>query len=174
MSIRLISYRIRIVLIITLALFIVCTCDHGLNPNDIEPEILLTGISGTITFQNWPAVDSLYNLRIVAFISYPPENIINELMLGLAFAYPAIFDTAHIPYNVDSYDYVFELSPGTYEYICVAQQYGPWLYMNWRSVGQYDIEMETAEPTAIEVIQDSLLKNINIYVDFKNLPIQPF
>ena len=157
-----------------LCLVVVCTCDHGLNPENIGPEIQLTGISGTITFQNWPPADSLYNLRIVAFTVFPPQSIVNELIEGTAYAYPAIFDTAHVPYNVDSFDYVFELLPGIYEYICVAQQYGPWLYTDWRAVGQYDLDSATPEPSAVEVIQDSLLENINIDVDFDNLPIQPF
>ena len=157
-----------------MAILLVFACDHGLDPAAYEPQEKVTGISGTITFQNWPTADSLHNLRLVAFHNFPPENIINEILAVEAYAYPAIYDTTHLDYYVDSLEYEFSLPAGQYEYICVAQQYGPFLYTDWRAVGQYDIDVTDPDPSAVEVIQDSVIANINIRVDFQDLPVQPF
>jgi len=157
--------------IFILVLLILIGCDHGLEP--AEPKDKITGISGTVYFQNWPSVDSLKHLRIVAFISFPPQDIFTELISETAFAYPAISDTGNLPYFVDSVYYQFELAAGEYQYIAVAQHYETLLFSGWRAVGQYDTDA-TPEPTAVTVFEDSLLENIDINVDFKNLPIQPF
>jgi hypothetical protein len=162
--------HLYLVLILT---FIVLGCNHGLGPEEIKPEEKKTGISGTIWFQNWPPVDSLQHLRLVAFKSFPPADIVTELTSGQAYAYPTISDTNNLPFFVDSTDYIFELPVGTYEYITVAQHYLTVLLVGWRSVGQYDTD-ETPEPSPVTVLQDSLLPDIDIRVDFRNLPIQPF
>ena len=55
-------------------------CDHGLKPTE-EESSSITGISGLITYQNWPAPDSLKDLRLVVFKNYPPDNIFNEVLI---------------------------------------------------------------------------------------------
>ena len=148
-------------------------CDHGLTPP--EPEKEITGISGTIFYQNWPPVDSIYDLRLVIFKNYPPGDIFSEVMNGKAVVHPAIGES-HLPYQVDTTSYFTELAAGNYQYIVVAQQVQADLYAreSWRVVGQYDTTLTDTLPTPILVIQDSILAKINIIVDFDHLPVQPF
>ena len=61
-----------------------------------------------------------------------------------------------------------------YEYIVVAQQFGPAVFFDWRVVGQYDTTLTDTIPTSVEVFTDSVIKGINIYVDFDSLPGQRF
>ena len=107
------------------------------------------------------------------FKLYPPENILEELSAGRAFVYPAIGED-NLPYYVDSTSFVMELDPGYYEYVAVAQQYGPSLFTDWLAAGQYDTLFSDDLPTAITVSEGELLEDINIDVDFDNLPPQPF
>ncbi len=153
---------------------ILVACDHGIDPGEPEvPALNPSGISGTVFYQNWPSPDSLYNLKLVIFKSFPPVDIIGEVTSGSAVAYPEESDE-NLPYNVDSTNYIVELDTGRYEYIAIAQQYGPGIFFDWRAVGQYDTTLHDTIPTAIRVLEDSILSNINIYVDFDSLPGQPF
>lgn len=150
------------------------SCDHGIDPGEpVVPTSSPSGISGTIFYQNWPTPDSLYNLKLVIFKSYPPVDIVGEVTGGSAIAYPATLDE-NLPYNVDSTNYMVELDKGRYEYIAIAQQYGPGIFFDWRAVGQYDTTLYDSIPTAVNVFEDSITININIYVDFDSLPGQPF
>jgi hypothetical protein len=132
----------------------------------------VTGISGTIFYENWPT-DSLRDLRLVVFKYYPPDSIKNEILGGRAFVYPGLTKKG-LPFNVDSTNYIHELDPGEYGYVVVAQRYGSDVLADWRAVGQYDTVPADVEPSAVTVIADSLLYDIDIYVDFDNLPPQPF
>jgi hypothetical protein len=151
-------------------IFILFDCDHGLAPADSETK---TGIAGTITYEdNWPSADSLKNLRLVVFKKYPPTDIIVEILTGEAFVYPPI-DTISLAFNVTSQEYMLELPSGTFEYVAVAQQYGDNIFSDWRAVGQYDTDSDSL-PTPILLEKNTFLENIDINVDFENLPIQPF
>jgi hypothetical protein len=143
-------------------------CDHGIGPKEKQ-----TGISGTIYYKNWPPVVELINLKLIVFKNFPPGNIINEVLSGEAIVYPEDLSTS-LPINVDSTEFILEMDSGTYEYIVVAQQYGLDVYSNWRAVGHYDLTPLDSLPTEINVIEDELLQNLYIYVDFDSLPIQPF
>jgi hypothetical protein len=147
-------------------------CDHGLEPAEENER---TAISGTITYQNWPPADSLKDLRLVVFKQYPPTDILMTVLSGQAVVYPPI-GSSGLPMNVDSYDYTMDIPAGVYEYTAVAQQYGDSIETDWRAVGQYDTTgtgLDTI-PTTLNVIENQILGNINITVDFHNLPYQPF
>jgi hypothetical protein len=148
-------------------------CDHGLAPTD--PGSKKTGISGTISFANWPADTLLYDLRLVAFKNFPPEDIITEITGGQATVYPAITEGG-LPFYVDRIDYLMELPPGNIEYLVVAHQFRPaFLDTNsWQAAGQYDTTPADSLPTAIVIETGKLLNGIDISVDFTRLPIQPF
>ncbi len=148
------------------------SCDKGLAPAAVNLDIA-NGIQGTILFENWPSPDSLYDLRLVAFRNFPPENIFVELLSEQAYAYPAITDTTHIPFFVDRYEFEFELPPGEYGYLVVAQQYGSNLLLDWRAVGQYDVDADSL-PSPLNVDENAVTRNLVIGVDFDHLPIQPF
>ena len=147
------------------------TCDHGLHP-PTESSSAKTGISGLILYNNWPPADSIFELRLVVFRDFPPTNIVAELLNQRAFVYPALADSS-LPYFVDTTSYILELTADTYEYIVVAQQYGPDLYADWRVVGQYDTNPDPL-PSSVTVKKGELIENININVDFANPPNQVF
>lgn len=149
-------------------LVILLACDHGIAPKPAQ-----TGISGTIYYKNWPPLEQILLLKLIIFEDFPPENIIDEVIGGRAIIYPENLPTSLL-LDVDSSFFLIEMDTGTYDYVVVAQQYGPDLYNNWRAVGQYDTTPQDSIPTRLTVNQDEMLNNINIYVDFDSLPIQPF
>jgi hypothetical protein len=89
------------------------------------------------------------------------------LNAGRAHVHPG-FGEEGLPFPVDTTSYVMELDPGYYEYVVVAQQYGS------LAAGQYDTLFSDELPTPITVISGEILEDINIQVDFDNLPPQPF
>ena len=147
-------------------LVILYACDHGIAPKPTQ-----TGISGTIYYKNWPPLEQILMLKLVVFREYPPENIVEEVTSGRAIFYPEDLTTS-LPLDVDSTFFFVEMDTGNYEYIVVAQQYGT--LTQWLAVGQYDTTPSDPMPTGITVYQDEILSDINIYVDFDSLPIQPF
>ncbi len=158
---------------IVFSLFILCVlavgCDKGLSP---ITEV--TGISGTISFENWPPPDSLLDLRIVAFRQFPPQNIVTDILSQQAITYPALGDSTRIPRNIQNFDFQFTLPPDTFRYVVVAQQYGPNILTDWLAAGQYVINPADSLPSTVIIKQGRLLKDVNINVDFHHLPIQPF
>lgn len=163
-----------VVILVFLFFLFVVQCEHGLSPSDAKqiPQNV-TGISGFILYQNWPSPDSLKNLRLVAFRNFPPQNILAEVLSGSAIVYPPIDTSATLKYNVPFEEYTMPLPPDTFKYIVVAQQYGDNIATDWRAVGQYDTDTDSL-PTPIIIKENTFLEDININVDFKNLPIQPF
>ena len=160
--------------VIILILFLLFSCDHGISPTKTEKisETKSTGISGTIFYQNWPQ-DSLFDLRLVIFKNYPPADIVGEVTSGEAVAYPDI-SLSSLPFYEDSTEFEVSLDPQVYEYIVVAQQFGPAVFFDWRVVGQYDTTLNDTLPSSIEVFSDSMIRDINVFVDFDSLPGQPF
>jgi len=148
---------------------IAVSCDHGLKPPEVE--INKTGLSGTIYYSNWPPADSIVLLKIVFFKTFPPSNILQEVLSNNAKTYPVALDES-LPINENSTYYEIELGAETYEYIVVAQQFGPDYLTDWRAVGQYNSVPGDSLPSPVSIIQDSLLRNIDIYVDFNDPPVQ--
>ena len=162
----------RSVIISYVILLCIYSCDHGLKPT--APQAAdRAGISGMISYSNWPPADSLFDLGVVVFKIYPPENIFEEISAGRAFVYPAIGNES-LPFYTESTTYMIQLDPGYYEYIAIAQQYGSNLFTDWLAAGQYDTLYSDEFPTAITVVSGEILENINIKVDFDSLPPQPF
>ena len=157
-------------LIIIILIAIMNSCDHGLAPPEKR-----TGISGVIRYNNWPPADSLIDLRLVIFDNYPPGDIFFEITSGRAVVYPPLGPRS-LPFYVDSTEFFVNIAPGHYEYVVVAQQYGENLTSDWRAVGQYDTTGSGRDsiPTPIDVLDNSILENIQINADFKNKPPQPF
>lgn len=161
----------KLLFLIIVLSFCLSACDHGIAPPDInKPK---TGISGTIYYSNWAAADTVYLLKVVFFKNFPPDSIVSEILSGEAVTYPPELTTG-LPLDEDSTQYEMELDAGTINYISVAQQFGPDVFSDWRSVGQFDLTPADSLPSSVTVIQDSMQQNIDIYVDFNTLPIQPF
>ena len=150
--------------------FCLLRCDGGLQPS-VE-QAAAGSFSGLITYHHWPPIDSLKNLRIVAFRQYPVPSIVSAVLQNLAAVYPPITDTALVPYYVDSLRYRFPLQATTYQLVVIAQQYGPNLYQDWRVVGEYDSASIAATPLSLTVPPNADLPDINIEVDFSR-PLTP-
>lgn len=154
------------------------SCNEGIqappeNSGSITPGT--TGFSGVITYKNWPPADSLADLRLVAFKNFPPGNILIEVTQDSAIVYPPLGSPSNLPFNVDTTHY-FVPAPGgaTYRYVVVAQHYNKDSLLAWRAVGQYDLDTNLAVPSPIQVPADGSLNDVNINVDFKHPPPQPF
>jgi hypothetical protein len=151
--------------------FIVCGCNHGLEPPTVQP-----GFSGTIHFVSpWPhpPVDSVYDIRVVAFPNYPDQNIISAVLYGGALVYPAIGAPA-FPLFADSLSYSFSLeAASTFQYLVVAMQYGPNTFSDWKVVGAYGYSKGVGAPKTVVVPPNTFVNGINIDVDFENVPPTP-
>lgn len=162
----------RIPLIVILCLVFVA-CDGGLAP---PPPL---GFGGTVHFANgsWPT-DSLFNLWIFASEIYPLDSA--KVFSGLfgsqttIFLYPNISQS--LPFNVDSIPYSFPLQSGTYYYVGVIQQVNSNItsIRAFRVVGFYRDSTNSSQPGVVEVNDQYQVKGIDINVDFRNPPPQPF
>lgn len=151
---------------IIVALFIFIACDGGLEPAPVASK---SYIKGRIHYKgDWPRPDSIFDLRAVAFKNFPPANLLTEIMSGQAY-----FLQDSLPYYMDSTDFILEIPdpPVTLKYIAIAQRYGD--LFSWRAVGVYTITGNQSENATIEV-EPGKTYNIDINVDFNNLPPQPF
>jgi hypothetical protein len=158
--------------------FLLVSCDGGLAP----PPPVELGFSGTVYFTSgsWPRADSLVSLLIFASKIYPLDSA--TVYTGLFSYPPAIFVypsmTSSLPFNVDSIPYSFPLSSGTYKYIGVIQQTsGDLINLGirvFRVVGFYKDPTNLSQPGSVIVNDNSQVKEINLQVDFRNPPPQPF
>ena len=148
-------------------------CDQGLEPPQSGQQSTTGSFSGVVTFTNWQAVDSLYDIRLVAFTVFPPSDVIDEVLQGRAVVLPPLGAGALVMRGADSVLYSLTLQPGIYPYVAVAHQFGPDLFADWRPVGQYDLDTNLAIPSMVEVGAGMNTAGINIHVDFDNLPPNP-
>ena len=171
--------------ILLMALFFVFIsgCDKGLEPLK-EP----SGFSGVIHYKNWPPPDSLLELRIAAFTEYPTDSsgILTALFSGRAVVYPQVTtgvqgalkilggdrlaDTVH-------YDFTTEgttLQVTTYNYVVVAWRYGPNFFADWRPAGVYAVNPDSFVPAPVKILLHRITPDIDIYVDYHNLPPKPW
>ena len=171
--VRVMRYLILIILCLLLA-----ACDGGLAP----PPPLELGFSGTVHFTpgSWPT-DSLINLWIFASQIYPLDSA--KVYSGLfsntptIFLYPSINESLQ-PFNVDSIAYSFPLHSGMYKYVGVIQQTSFDLAGQGirvlRVVGFFKDSTDSSKPGIVHVNDNYQVKEINIDVDFRNPPPQPF
>jgi hypothetical protein len=160
---------------LAVALYCSCGCDSELGPLN-EP----SGFSGVIRFRNWPSADSVRDLRLVAFETFPTDSagILTTLIGGGAAAYPAI--GVKFPKFIDSLEYEFTTNSGTnlkirnYDYIIVAQQFGPNILTDWQPAGVYSTTPESFTPAPLRVLLHRVATHIDIDVDFHTLPPKPW
>lgn len=139
-----------------------------------------SGFSGILRFKNWPVPDSVLDMRIVAFETYPSDSagILASLLSGHGAVYPAI--NTKFPTFVDSLPYEFTTTDGTnlqvtaYQYVIVAQQFGPKVLTDWRPVGVYPAAPGSFIPAPVRVILHHVISGIDIQVDFQNPPPKPW
>lgn len=147
-------------------------CDRGLSPEPTSPSGSgAHGISGSVVFTNWPPRDSVLDLRLVCFKNRPSSSIVSDILNGKA-KYTGTLQ----PYGADTVVYTLlldPLPPGQYALTGVAQQYGTNLYTDWRLVGLYYREGDSAAPGVLTVPADSIVRGITVHVDFRHLPPLP-
>lgn len=153
----------------TLLIAIIVSCDGGLKPEPESRSYLTGNVIFTNSIEDWVPADSLYDLRVVAFKNFPPENVILEVLGGQAY-----FTQDSLEYYVENVSFKLEIpdAPVELKYIAVAQQYDSVLTA-WRAVGVYNTSGDNAEHSSI-FIEKGETKEISITVDFTNLPPQPF
>jgi hypothetical protein len=151
-------------------------CNEELGPLD-NP----SGFSGVIRFRNWPPATDIKEMRLVALDAIPKDStgVIPMLIAGKAAVYPPVpgdyFQTL-----VDSIPYEFTDKSGTnlqvksYPYVAVWYQYGPSILHDWRPAGIYSTAPDNVEPAPVRVVLHRVTPNINILVDFQNLPPIPW
>ncbi len=152
------------------------SCNAGLEPNNSHSPIGKTYLSGTVTYKggkdNWKfAKDSIVAIRVVAFKNLPDSSgILNDILAGNAF-----FTPESLPFFVDSSSYSIEITtlPVDIRYIGVAQQYGIDLTKKQRVIGIYTLSGDNTKPSSITV-EKNKINRADIFVDFENLPPQPF
>jgi hypothetical protein len=157
---------------------LLAACDGGLAP----PPPVELGFSGTVYFTpgSWPT-DSLINLWIFASQIYPLDS--TKVYSGLfsvpntIFLYPSINQSLPLS-EVDSIPYSFPLSSGTYKYVGVIQQVSLDLINRgvrvFRVVGFYKDSTNLSQPGSVIVNDNYQVRGIDIQVDFRNPPPQPF
>lgn len=163
---------------LTILCVMLVACDGGLAP----PAPMQLGFSGTVYFTpgSWPPSDSLISLWIFASQVYPLDSA--KVYSGLfgspatIFLYPSL--SASLPFFVDSLSYSFPLRSGTYKYVGVIQQNNSDLKNKGirvlRVVGFYKDSINLSDPGSVTVNDNAQVKGININVDFRNPPPQPF
>jgi hypothetical protein len=157
-------------------------CDKGLAPID-EP----VGFSGVLTFKNWPSPDSVLELRIIAFEEFPADsgNIYQTLLEMRAAIYPHVTtgvagalamlgnksaDTVHYTFTKEG----TILKETAYNYVVVAWRYGPNYFADWAPAGVYTLTPGTFDPATVFVRPHRMKKDVDITVDFHNLPPKPW
>lgn len=172
----------RLLFVIVSTLLLVSGCDRGLGPISED-----TGFNGVITFRNWPPPEQVEELRLVAFTEYPADSsgILAALLQGRAVIYPPVTVGVAAALEIlgnksaDTVNYAFTkegttLLEGTYNYVVVAWRYGPNYFADWRPAGVYTESPGTFEPAPVVVRERRMRKDVNITVDFNNLPPKPW
>jgi len=163
----------RILFLVLAALIL--SCDHGLAP----PPAVEPGFGGTIYFEkgSWPSADSLVNLWVFASQVYPLDSL--KVFQGLFSNPPSIylypgFDK-NLPFFADSVSYSFNLPPATYFYVGVIQRISNDINIrSMKVVGMYGTSDSPPLPIPVVVNESDFLPGVNIRVNFRKPPPQPF
>lgn len=159
--------KIQSQIILYLLVFLLYSCDKGLEPQEKMTPALL---KGRVIFKNeWPKIDSVFGIRAGAFKSPPSENLISEVINGNAF-----FNLQTLGYNIDSASFKFEIDklPVELVYIVIAWQYEDDLSMQ-RVIGVYNTNNDKTKPSSV-YLENGDSVNIEIEVNWNDFPPQPF
>jgi hypothetical protein len=168
--------------LLTVLVLLSAGCDTGLGPPDSP-----SGFSGVIRFRHWPSADSVQELRVIAFPSYPSDSasILLDLLYGYAIVYPQIgkpnllSDTTQQVRGADSIRYSFSstgttLKVGVYNYVALAWRYGPNVFADWRPAGVYTTGPGLFDAAPVRVLLHKDVTGVNILADFSNPPPKPW
>ncbi len=156
-------------------IFFAWGCNEELGPLNAA-----TGFSGVLNFKNWPAPDSVREMRLIVFDAVPTDSaqILPSLLAGHAAIWPAA--GKHFPMFLDSVAYEFTTTTGTnlqvknYEYVAVVFQFGPSVLTDWAIAGVYTEPGTASTPEPLRVLLHRVQPNVDIDIDFHNLPPRPW
>ncbi|GIV46032.1 MAG: hypothetical protein KatS3mg036_0850 [Ignavibacterium sp.] len=162
---------------VLILIFSLLSCDHGISPLAEQPEV--SGFEGTIYFVSpWP--DSIKRTYLVVFknpLLQPSDFVItnlkylsNEIPFGVQSYKFSSLDSAIIPVSPGPFE------PGEYAYVAVAHQTTDELSLarkDWFVSGIYYSNNDTTKPGVLVIQENKMTRNVNIRVDFNNLPSQP-
>lgn len=163
-------------LLILIAVFLIIKCNEGIEPEPIESSGP-TGFSGTVTFVgDWPT--DVKRTHLVVFKNaiqtsddfFPPN---------LSFVIDSIpYRSTEFTYNSfdDNFIPIFQLAPGEFSYVVVAQSNTPELSLDrkdWKVVGIFCENGDQFKPAKLVLRGGNTTTNVNILVDFNNPPPQP-
>jgi len=159
--------------IVLILVLLLSSCHEGLSPSDNDNLPNTAILEGTVFFKGgaaeWPPEDSVKAVRIVAFKNFPPKDVIQEILLGNAY-----FTLSSLPLFGDSANFSINITgtPVLLNYIAAAQQYTDSITAQ-RVIGVYSETQDNLNPSIISIDGGKTYK-IKIYVDWNNLPPQPF
>ncbi|ROL58273.1 hypothetical protein D9V84_00650 [Bacteroidetes/Chlorobi group bacterium Naka2016] len=142
-------------------------CQEGVSPADGERESFVSGklivISGKTS---WPSPDSAKELRIIVVPEYPPYNILADILEGRAF----LSDTLPRFINTIPYQVKIQKTPMESAYILASLRFGT--IIQQRMIGFYKKNLESKIPDKLYIDKGVYLKDLDIFIDFYNLPEQ--
>ena len=161
------KFHINLLTIAIIAALIV-SCGDGLAPINAK-----SYLKGKIIYKNgkqdWPPKDSVFAVRVVAFKIYPPKDILGEIIAKNAYFTP---ETTTLFSDTASFEIEIPESPVELKYIAVAQQYDSSIIAE-RAIGVYSTAGDQTKPSSL-LIEKNKSYYIEIFIDFKNPPPQPF
>ncbi|MCX7908174.1 MAG: hypothetical protein N2560_01470 [Ignavibacteria bacterium] len=160
--------KIRLLLYLSLLFFISFTgCYEGVSPYDGALESYVTGKIIIVSGRNsWPSPDSAKELRIIVVPRYPPYNILSDIIEGKAY----LSDTLTRFIDTINYKVNIQRTPMTEAYVLASLRYGTILQQ--RMIGFYKKNLESKVPDKLFINKGVELKNLDIFIDFYNLPEQ--
>lgn len=162
-------------LLLTITLIFV-SCNKGIEPEP-EKQQNVTGFGGKVTFiGTWPP--GVTRTHLVVF-----KDSLNSVLRFNPFNIAFISDS--IPIGTSEYSYssitnklsdIFEITPGTYYYVCVAQSTDPELTLArdaWYVVGLYKTPGDSGDYSPLIITENNFKSDVNIICDYNNPPPQP-
>ncbi|MBW7888657.1 MAG: hypothetical protein H3C35_09905 [Bacteroidetes bacterium] len=164
---------IKSVLVYAVCVIVIWGCDQGLQP----AEITSPGFKGKIiSLSSIPPADSLLDLRVAAVPYDPTDSSIAAIFRDI-FSVPQVIPFTPRTVVLDSLrqaSYELSTDERKYVYVAVVQQYGDSIFVNWRVVGIYGYTKAHPSPLPVVVEKGRMRSDIDIYVDFYDMPPQPF
>jgi hypothetical protein len=148
-------------LVLLVLLLTGCRVDHGLAPRPAT----WSGIEGTVTFQGeW--LDDLEEVRVAVYRDYPPADSSDFFRIA-GFSDP-------IPLGVSSADYRVALAEGDYEWVVTAgRKAGQGWVEGYVFLAQFAVPPANAVPSAIRIYENLATRDVDLVVDFSDLPEPP-
>lgn len=106
----------------------------------------------------------------LALVMPPPPYTGTQIISG--FGQSVLPVISEFSYGTTDTTFSYEVDTGTYNYLGVAQQFGPNFATDWRVLGFAHDEQDSA--TVFRITEGMTIKDIIIDVRFDSLPRQPF